>query len=64
LETRAHSVSLAPTASETRVVKRIDANEMGEADAIQLSVGDSSANEEKWSVDALVIPIVHQETRY
>lgn len=62
-ETRTHSVSLAPAASETRVVKKVEGSEMGEADAIQMTVGDSAANEETWAVDAIIAPVVHQEAR-
>jgi len=63
LETRSQAVSLAPTASETRVVRKVEGLEMGEADVLQISVGDSAANDERWSVDALIVPIVHQEPR-
>lgn len=62
-ETRTHSVSLAPAASETRVVKKVEGSEMGEADAIQITIGDSAANEEVWTVDALIAPLVTQERR-
>jgi hypothetical protein len=62
-ETRAHSVSLAPAASETRVVKKVEGSEMGEADVIQLTVGDAAANDEQWSVDAIIAPVIQQELR-
>ena len=61
LETRAHSVSLAPAASETRVVKKVEGSEMGEADVVQMTIGDSAANDEVWTVDALITPVVLQE---
>jgi hypothetical protein len=57
------TISLAPAASETRVVKKVEASEMGEADVIQITVGDSAANEEAWSVDAIVVPVYQQEKR-
>ena len=63
-ETRSQSISLAPSASETRIVQRVAALEMGEADVIQITVGDSAANEEKWSIDAIVVPVVSQEAKY
>jgi len=62
-ETRTQSISLAPAASETRVVQKVAALEMGEADAIQITVGDSAANDEVWSVDAVIVPVVSQEAR-
>jgi hypothetical protein len=62
-ETRAHGVSLAPAASETRVVKKVEGSEMGEADVIQLTIGDSAANTEVWTVDAMIAPVIPQETR-
>ena len=62
-ETRAHSVSLAPAASETRVIKKVEGSEMGEADVIQLTVGDSAANDEVWTIDAIIAPVIAQETR-
>jgi hypothetical protein len=62
-ETRTQSISLAPVGSETRIVQKVAALEMGEADAIQITVGDSAANEEVWSVDAVIVPMVQKERR-
>ncbi len=62
-ETRAVAVSLAPAAAETRVVKKVEGSEMGEADVIQMTIGDSAANEEIWTVDAIVVPVTSQEAR-
>jgi hypothetical protein len=62
-ETRTQSVSLAPAASETRVIQKVPALEMGEADVIQVTVGDASANEEVWSVDAVIVPMEPKERR-
>jgi len=62
-ETRAHAVSLAPAGAETRVIKKVDGSEMGEADAVQMTIGDSAANEEIWTVDALITPLTVQEKR-
>jgi hypothetical protein len=44
-------------------VQKVAAIEMGEADAIQITVGDSAANEEVWSVDAVIVPMVQKERR-
>jgi hypothetical protein len=62
-ETRGVNVSLAPAGSETRVVKKVEGSEMGEADVIQMTVGDASASTATWTIDALVTPVIGQETR-
>jgi hypothetical protein len=62
-ETRSQSISLAPAASETRVVQKVAALEMGEADALQITVGDSAANEETWLVDAVIVPVALKERK-
>jgi hypothetical protein len=61
LETRATAVSLAPAASETRVVKKVEGSEMGSARVLQMTIGDSAANTEQWTIDALVAPVLPQE---
>jgi hypothetical protein len=60
-ETRATAVSLAPAASETRVIKKVEGSEMGEARVLQMTVGDSAANTEVWTVDCLVAPVIPNE---
>lgn len=62
-ETRAVSVSLAPAGTETRVIAKVEGSEMGEADVIQMTIGDSAANDEVWTVDAIVTPVMLQEVR-
>lgn len=62
-ETRAVTVSIAPAASETRVVKKVEGSEMGEADVVQMTVGDSAASDAVWTVDALITPVIPQEVR-
>lgn len=57
------SVSLAPAGSETRVLKKVEGLEVGEADATQYTVGDSAANDEVWTIDGLVVPMLPQEAR-
>lgn len=62
-ETRAASVLLTAAGSETRVVKKVEGSEMGEADVIQMTVGDSAASDAVWTIDALVTPVIVQEVR-
>lgn len=62
-ETRTTSISLAPAGSETRIVQKVAVLEMGEADALQITVGDASANDQQWTVDAVVVPVQRQEAR-
>jgi hypothetical protein len=62
-ETRSASVSLAAAGSETRVVKKVEGSEMGEADVIQMTVGDSAASTATWTLDALITPVTAQEAR-
>ena len=61
LESRTHTVALTAAASETRVFKKIEGGEVGEADVLQVRLGDGAAQEGAWSVDALVIPTQTQE---
>lgn len=62
-ETRTHSVSLAPVGSETRIVKKVEGSEMGEADSVQYTVGDTAVSTEAWLWDAIVAPVLSQEER-
>ncbi len=63
-ETRAHSVLLtASAAGETRVVKKVEGSGMGEADVIQMTVGDASALASTWTLDCLIVPLTTQEVR-
>jgi len=62
-ETRALSVSIAPAGSETRVVAKGEGSEMGEANVVQMTVGDSGASSATWTLDALVTPVIRQESR-
>ena len=62
-ETRTHTVLLTAAASETRALKKVEGAGVGEADVIQVQIGDGSAQEGAWSLDALVIPKTTQEAR-
>jgi hypothetical protein len=62
-ETRSQSVSIAAAGTETRVIRKVEGSEMGEAKVVQMTVGDSAANEAKWTVHALTTPVVSQEAR-
>ena len=63
LETRTSTVSIAPSASETRVVAKVEGSEMGEANVVQMTVGDASASTATWTIDALITPVTAQERR-
>lgn len=62
-ETRAQTVSIAAVASETRVIQKVGASEMGEADVVQMTIGDASALANTWTVDAVITPVKTQERR-
>jgi hypothetical protein len=62
-ETRTHTALLTASGSETRVVKKFEGGEVGEADVIQVQIGDGSAQEGAWSFDALVVPTRPQEQK-
>lgn len=62
-ETRTHTQLLTASGTETRVVKKFEGAEIGEANTIQLQIGDGSAQEGAWSIDGLVIPALRQEPR-
>jgi hypothetical protein len=60
LETRTSSVVLTASASETRVVKKFEASELAQADTIQVTLGDSAAASNAWTLDQWTAP-VHTE---
>ncbi len=62
-ETRTHTVALSPDATETRVFRRFEGGGIGEADVIQVEVGDVAAQSGAWTLDALVVPKTQQEWR-
>lgn len=57
------TVSLTPATTETRVVKKVDGLELGEADAVEMTIGDADANDLTWTVDALITPVSQKEAR-
>ena len=63
-ETRTHTATLtAEEAGQTRVFKKFEGGGVGEANVIQIQIGDGSAQEGAWTIDALVIPKTGQEWR-
>ena len=62
-ETRTHTALLTAAGTETRVLKKFEGGEIGEADVISVQIGDAAAQEGAWVVDALVIPVAQQEVR-
>lgn len=60
-ETRTHQVSLAAETTETRVTRKFDGAGIGEADTIQVELGDIAAQTGAWTLDALIIPRTQQE---
>ena len=62
-ETRTHTALLTASGTETRVVKKFEGGDIGEADAIQVQIGDGAAQEGAWSIDALVVPVLPQERK-
>jgi len=63
LETRTHTALLTASASETRVVKKFEGGEVGEADVISVQIGDGAAQDGAWSIDGLIVPTLPQETK-
>jgi hypothetical protein len=45
------------------VVKLTEGLEMGEANVVQMTVGDSAASAATWTIDALITPVTTQESR-
>lgn len=62
-ETRTHTMLLTATAggTETRAVKKFEGGEVGEADVIQMQVGDGVAQKGAWVMDALIVLVTTQE---
>ena len=62
LETRTSTVSLTADASETRVLRKFENSEMSQAGTVQITIGDASALEQTWTLEALSIqPLVQQQ---
>jgi hypothetical protein len=61
IETRDVTVSLAPTTTETSVIKPVDNATMSELNAIQIEYGDSAASAQTWDLDRFVFRIRDEE---
>jgi hypothetical protein len=59
---RTDTESFTPAGSETRLLKRVEGLEAADAGAIQVRVGDASANADDWVIDAVVVPYEVRET--
>lgn len=62
-ETRTFTTVLSAAGTETRTLEKFENSGMGEADVIQLQVGDSAAASNTWTLDALIVPRTFQEDR-
>ena len=61
-ETRTHTATLtADEGSQTRVFKKFEGGEVGDARVLAVQIGDGAAQEGAWSIDALIIPVSTQE---
>lgn len=61
IETRTHTATLTASGAETRIFKKFEGGGIGEADIVQIQIGDGAVQEGAWSIDALVIPKTQQE---
>jgi hypothetical protein len=59
---RTDTESFTPAGSETRLLKKVEGLEAADAGAIQIRVGDASANADDWVIDAVVVPYEVRET--
>lgn len=62
LESKTKSVAIADSTA-TRVVRKVTGSQLGEANVVQVTIGDSSAIANTWTLDAFVIPLLRQEPR-
>jgi hypothetical protein len=58
-----NTVSMAAEGNETRVLRKVEGCEHGEADvfAIAVAVGDAEASDATWTLDALIVPAERRE---
>ncbi len=63
LPTVSQSVSMAAEGNETRVLRKVEGCEHGDADvyAIAVAVGDAEASDATWTLDALIVPAERRE---
>jgi hypothetical protein len=62
-ETRTHTVTLTAESTESRIFKKFEGGEVGEADVLSVQIGDAAAQEGAWSFDALIVPTLPQEPK-
>ena len=62
-ETVTTTTVLTAAGTETRTLEKFEGSGMGEADYLQLQVGDGAAVANTWTLDALMIPVTTQEDR-
>jgi len=62
VETRTFTVDMLATGSATRGVTKSEAR-LGEANVVQVTIGDTAATAQAWTAEAVVIPVVGQERR-
>lgn len=58
---RTSTVSLTPTGSQTRVVRKFEGGELVDADHAQVTLGDGSAANNAWTMDEWIAPFEMQE---
>lgn len=63
LESRTSTCLLTASASETRVMRQFEGSDTNGAGVVQITVGDGSAANVTWTLDALVVPFTVQEQR-
>ncbi len=62
-ETRTFTALLTAAGSETRVVVEFEASETQDATVTQYQIGDSAAVSNRWTLDALIVPVNEQALR-
>lgn len=60
-EARSAAVDLSPAGGETRVIRKLEGLEMADAHFVQVTVGDTSAVANTWTVDSIAVPVRMQE---
>lgn len=57
-ETLTSTLLLTADGSETRIIKQFDASRIAEAKCIQFQIGDASAVDAAWNLDALIVRVI------
>ena len=63
VETRTASCLLTALSGESRVQRQVEGSEMQGAGVVQFQLGDASALNQSWTLDALAVPYSRQEER-